>query len=48
MVGAGFAGVECVRRLERRLTPGEAELTLVTPMSYQLYLPLLPRSPPGC
>ncbi len=47
VVGAGFAGVECVRRLERRLAPDEAELMLVTPMSYQLYLPLLPRSPPG-
>ncbi|MEU0750805.1 NAD(P)/FAD-dependent oxidoreductase, partial [Streptomyces albogriseolus] len=47
VVGAGFAGVECVRRLERRLTPGEAELTLVTPMSYQLYLPLLPQVASG-
>ncbi|OEV05783.1 NAD(P)/FAD-dependent oxidoreductase [Streptomyces oceani] len=43
VVGAGFAGVECVRRLERRLTPGEAEIALVTPFSYQLYLPLLPQ-----
>ncbi|CAM5243118.1 hypothetical protein SMICM304S_07027 [Streptomyces microflavus] len=51
-VGAGFAGVECVRRLERRLAPGEAEIALVTPFSYQLYLPLLPQvasvfSPPS-
>lgn len=48
VVGAGFAGVECVRRLERRLAPGEAQITLVTPFSYQLYLPLLPKWPPGC
>ncbi len=47
MVGAGFAGVECVRRLERRLSPGDAEITLVTPISYQLYLPLLPQVASG-
>ncbi|MCX4658234.1 NAD(P)/FAD-dependent oxidoreductase [Streptomyces uncialis] len=47
VVGAGFAGVECVRRLERRLSPGEADITLVTPFSYQLYLPLLPQVASG-
>lgn len=47
MVGAGFAGVECVRRLERRLSPGEARITLVTPQSYQLYMPLLPQVASG-
>ncbi|NED08345.1 NAD(P)/FAD-dependent oxidoreductase, partial [Streptomyces sp. SID6648] len=47
VVGAGFAGVECVRRLERRLAPEEAEITLVTPFSYQLYLPLLPHVAAG-
>ncbi|MBK3590251.1 FAD-dependent oxidoreductase, partial [Streptomyces sp. MBT57] len=47
VVGAGFAGVECVRRLERRLAPGEAEIALVTPFSYQLYLPLLPQVASG-
>ncbi len=47
MVGAGFAGVECVRRLERKLAPGDAEITLVTPISYQLYLPLLPQVASG-
>ncbi|MFE2266206.1 NAD(P)/FAD-dependent oxidoreductase [Streptomyces griseosporeus] len=47
VVGAGFAGVECVRRLERRLSPGEADLTLVTPFAYQLYLPLLPQVASG-
>lgn len=46
-MGAGFAGIECVRRLERRLTPGEAEICLVTPFSYQLYLPLLPQVASG-
>ncbi|MGW7100950.1 NAD(P)/FAD-dependent oxidoreductase [Streptomyces sp. NPDC054883] len=47
VVGAGFAGVECVRRLERRLSPAEAEISLVTPFSYQLYLPLLPQVAAG-
>ncbi|WP_225833812.1 NAD(P)/FAD-dependent oxidoreductase [Streptomyces sp. NK08204] len=47
VVGAGFAGVECVRRLERKLAPAEADLTLVTPNSYQLYLPLLPQVASG-
>lgn len=47
VVGAGFAGVECVRRLERTLAPGEAEIALVTPFSYQLYLPLLPQVASG-
>ncbi|MFD3532674.1 NAD(P)/FAD-dependent oxidoreductase [Streptomyces sp. NPDC058664] len=47
VVGAGFAGVACVRRLERRLTEREAELTLLSPFSYQLYLPLLPQVAAG-
>ncbi|MFD5143059.1 NAD(P)/FAD-dependent oxidoreductase [Streptomyces sp. NPDC058401] len=47
VVGAGFAGVACVRRLERKLSPGEAEILLVTPLSYQLYLPLLPQVASG-
>jgi NADH dehydrogenase len=47
VVGAGFAGVGCVRRLERRLAPDEADLAMVTPYSYQLYLPLLPQVASG-
>ncbi|MFG2924975.1 NAD(P)/FAD-dependent oxidoreductase [Streptomyces sp. NPDC048305] len=47
VVGAGFAGVECVRRLERSLATGEADIALVTPFSYQLYLPLLPQVASG-
>lgn len=46
-MGAGFAGVACLRRLERKLVPGEAEICLVTPFSYQLYLPLLPQVASG-
>ncbi|WP_261717442.1 NAD(P)/FAD-dependent oxidoreductase [Streptomyces sp. FZ201] len=47
VVGAGFAGVGCVRRLERRLAAHEAGVTLVTPFAYQLYLPLLPQVASG-
>ena len=36
-----------MRRLERRLAPGEADISLVTPSSYQLYLPLLPQVASG-
>lgn len=46
-MGAGFGGVECVQRLERKLGPEEAEISLVTPFSYQLYLPLLPQVASG-
>ncbi|MFB7513336.1 NAD(P)/FAD-dependent oxidoreductase [Streptomyces sp. NPDC056144] len=47
VVGAGFAGVACVRRLERRLADREALITLLSPFSYQLYLPLLPQVASG-
>ncbi|MEU9015016.1 NAD(P)/FAD-dependent oxidoreductase [Streptomyces sp. NPDC048479] len=47
VVGAGFAGIECARRLEPKLSPAEAEISLVTPFSYQLYLPLLPQVAAG-
>ncbi|MEU4068346.1 NAD(P)/FAD-dependent oxidoreductase [Streptomyces wedmorensis] len=47
VVGAGFAGVGCVRRLERRLAEREALITLLSPFSYQLYLPLLPQVAAG-
>lgn len=47
VVGGGFAGVECARRLERKLAPAEADITLVAPFSYQLYLPLLPQVAAG-
>ncbi|NYI03194.1 NAD(P)/FAD-dependent oxidoreductase [Allostreptomyces psammosilenae] len=47
VVGGGFAGLQCLRRLERRLRPTEAELVLVSPFSYMLYLPLLPHVAAG-
>ena len=47
VIGAGFAGVECLSRLERNLRRDEAELVLVSPEDYQLYLPLLPHVSSG-
>jgi NADH:ubiquinone reductase (H+-translocating) len=47
IVGGGFAGVECARRLERGLAPEEARITLAAPFSYQMYLPLLPQVASG-
>jgi NADH:ubiquinone reductase (H+-translocating) len=47
VVGAGFAGLACVRRLEKVLEPQEADIVLVTPTSHSLYLPLLPQVASG-
>lgn len=46
-MGGGFAGVECARRLEHELRPYDAHITLITPNSYELYLPLLPQVASG-
>ncbi|NMH99892.1 NAD(P)/FAD-dependent oxidoreductase [Pseudonocardia sp. K10HN5] len=42
VVGAGFAGFHCLRTLENRLPAGAAELVVVNPADYMLYVPLLP------
>ncbi|WP_314175878.1 NAD(P)/FAD-dependent oxidoreductase [Streptomyces winkii] len=47
IVGGGFAGLSCARGLERELRESEAEISLVTPYDYQLYLPLLPQVASG-
>ncbi|MDX6353959.1 MAG: hypothetical protein QOF98_862, partial [Streptomyces sp.] len=47
VVGAGFAGVAAVRRLERKLGADEADVALASPTAYQLYLPLLPQVASG-
>ena len=41
IVGGGFGGLHLVRHLERRLRPGEAEVTLVDRNNYHLFTPLL-------
>lgn len=47
IVGSGFTGFECARRLTRILRKyskdgAEVEVTLVSPVDYMLYTPLLP------
>jgi NADH:ubiquinone reductase (H+-translocating) len=42
VIGAGFAGYHCLRTLQRRLPAEAAELTVVNPTDYMLYVPLLP------
>ncbi|MBB1245590.1 NAD(P)/FAD-dependent oxidoreductase [Streptomyces durbertensis] len=42
IVGAGFAGYQCARQLSRR-AGDNAEIVLVNPNDYFLYLPLLPQ-----
>ena len=46
MVGAGFAGYHAARRLVR-LARGRAEIVVVNPNDYFLYLPLLPEVAAG-
>jgi len=41
IVGGGFGGLHLVRHLEKRLRPGEAEVTLVDRSNYSLFTPLL-------
>lgn len=47
VVGAGFAGLKALRRLEKRVPNGAAEIVLVTPNDYMLYNPLLPQVSSG-
>ena len=47
VVGSGFAGFHCMRRLEKLLSPGAAELVLVSAVDYLLYSPLLPNVAAG-
>lgn len=46
IVGAGFAGYQCARTLLRK-SRGAAEIILVNPNDYFLYLPLLPEVAAG-
>jgi NADH dehydrogenase len=41
IVGGGFGGLHLVRHLEKRLKPGEAQVTLVDRLNYSLFTPLL-------
>jgi NADH:ubiquinone reductase (H+-translocating) len=42
IVGSGFTGFECVRRLARRLRKSDVDITIISPVDYMLYTPLLP------
>lgn len=42
VVGGGYAGFHTAWKLERKLKPGEAEITVVDPRPYLTYQPFLP------
>lgn len=41
IAGGGYVGLYAALRLERRLAPRDAEVTLVSPENFMLYRPLL-------
>ncbi len=47
IVGGGYAGFYTAWRLERKLRPGEAEVTVVDPRPYMTYQPFLPEVAAG-
>lgn len=47
IVGGGFAGIACARRLEALLRPGEAELVLINRENFSLFTPMLPEVSSG-
>jgi len=47
VVGGGYVGMYAALRLQRRLRPGEASITVVDPMSYMTYQPFLPEAAAG-
>src|SRR5829696_1391667 len=47
VVGGGFGGLYCAKRLERRLPPDAAEITLASAENYMTYTPLLPEASSG-
>src|ERR1700739_4746666 len=47
VVGSGFPGFECARRLARRLRKSDVEVTIISPVDYMLYTPLLPDAAGG-
>jgi NADH:ubiquinone reductase (H+-translocating) len=42
IIGAGYAGYQCARGLERRLPAAAADIVIVSPTDYMPYLSLLP------
>ena len=47
IVGGGYVGMYVALRLQKRLRPGEASITVVSPRSYMTYQPFLPEAAAG-
>lgn len=47
ILGGGYIGLYCAMGLEKRLRPGEATITLVSPESFMLYQSFLPEAASG-
>ncbi|GAC1323552.1 MAG: NAD(P)/FAD-dependent oxidoreductase [Mycobacteriales bacterium] len=47
VVGGGYVGMYTALRLQRRLQPGEAAVTVIDPNSYMTYQPFLPEAAAG-
>lgn len=47
VLGAGFGGLDCARRLERRLSANEAEIVVVGRDNFTLFTPMLPEVSAG-
>ena len=47
IVGGGYVGLYAALRLQQRLRPGEARITVVDPGSYMTYQPFLPEAAAG-
>ncbi|NED99341.1 NAD(P)/FAD-dependent oxidoreductase [Phytoactinopolyspora halotolerans] len=47
VVGAGYAGLHAARRLQSKLRPNEASITVVDPRPYMTYQPFLPETASG-
>src|ERR1700709_1512837 len=47
IVGGGYVGLYTAFRLQRKLKPGEATITIVEPNSYMTYQPFLPEAAAG-
>src|SRR5437764_10184136 len=47
IVGGGYVGMYTACRLQRKLRPGEATITIVEPNSYMTYQPFLPEAAAG-
>ncbi|MDS1272165.1 NAD(P)/FAD-dependent oxidoreductase [Lipingzhangella sp. LS1_29] len=47
VVGGGYLGMCAAQRMQRKLGPGEARITVVDPNSYMTYQPFLPETAAG-